>query len=160
MNIREYKPEDHIQVENLLAELQDLEAKIIPGMKPGKEMAERYLRDAVLEDVSEKEGKIFVAEQDRKVIGFLWVYVEKEPRDFMYTEPIYVFLHIGDFIVTRNFRGQGIGKALMRAVENYAKEKGIDKIKLQATAKNIQAREVYEKWDFEEDEVTLIKYLK
>lgn len=157
MQIREYTTADREQLKWLIAQLQDFEAEFVPGMLPGKEMAENYLEKAILKDSLEKEGKIFVAEDEGKLVGFVWVYIEKEPRDLMYKEPIYTFLYIGDFIVDENFRGKGIGRALLEKAQGYAREKGITQIKLHTSAKNSLAREVYRSMGFEEDEVILVK---
>lgn len=161
MEIREYKPSDRKQVEHLIAELQDYEANMVQGMLPGKQMATVYLQEAILKDCAEKDGKIWMAEKDGKLVGFIWVRIESEPRyDLMYEEPEHKFLYIGDFVVLNEFRGQGIGKALVMAVENYAKEIGIDFIETNVTAKNYPSRDIYQNLGFQEEWIRVAKKLK
>ncbi len=159
MTIREYKTADKKQVWNLIAELQDYGAQYEPGMRPGKEMAEGYLEKAILKDCAEKDGKIFVAEDNNELVGFIWVHLGKEPKDLMYYEPFQSFAYINDFMVTESYRGQGVGRDLITSVEEYAKQKGINQLKLHVVPKNDLAREVYQKMGFEEDDITLVKKL-
>ncbi len=157
MNIREYKSEDRNQIEKLIAELQDYEAQYTSGMRVGKDMAGEYLDKGILKYCREKNGKFFVAEESDELIGFIWVWIENEPRDLMYIKPIYTFMFIGDYVISKEYRNRGIGKALIAEVERFAKEQGIDQLKLHVNAKNSLAREVYKKLGFEEDEVILVK---
>ena len=52
-------------------------------------------------------------------------------------------VHIGDLIIDREYRGKGIGKQLVEAVENAYKGKGYEKITL--TTFGFQAPEFYKK---------------
>ncbi len=156
MNIREYQEEDKGQILDLIAELQDYEARYVPGMKPGKEMADNYL-DFILKWCVEKGAQILVAEEDSQLIGFTWFLVEKLPTDIMFIKPADVFVEIADFVVSEDYRNRGVGRALIKKVEEYAKDKGIDKVKLHVTASNKLGREIYEKLGFHEEEVILTK---
>jgi ribosomal protein S18 acetylase RimI-like enzyme len=159
MNIREYREEDREQIEDLIAILQDFEAKFVSGLKPGKEMASRYLTEAILKDCEMKEGKIYVAIQDEIIVGFIWCWVQDELRDLTYLKPVYKYLWIGDFVVLDEYRSKGYGKSLMEKAEEYGREKQVDGVKLTTNPKNELAREIYKKLDFEEEEIVLIKKL-
>lgn len=56
-------------------------------------------------------------------------------------------VHIGDLIVSRECRKNGVGSKLVRAVEDAYKEKGYDKITL--TTFGFQAPEFYKKLGYE-----------
>lgn len=157
MIIREYKSEDRQQIEMCIAKLQDFEAQFVEGLLPGKEMASRYLEEAILKDCREKDGKIFVTETNNKIIGFAWCCVEEEPTDLMYYEPLRKVVYVGDLFVLEEYRSQGVGRGLVNKIEDYAKEKGLYFIKLQTNAKNNLARDIYKNLGFEEEEVVLIK---
>ena len=74
----------------------------------------------------------FVAEnEDGKIIGVIT------------GRAYYNEVHIGDRIIDREYRGKGIGKQLVEAVENAYKGKGYEKITL--TTFGFQAPEFYKK---------------
>lgn len=156
MIIREYQEEDKEQVMELIAQLQDIEAAIYPGMKPGHEMAERDL-EWLQDECSKKEGKIFIAEVDDVVTGLICVWTDQQPTDIMYYQPFDKYTLVAEFIVSEKYRNQGIGKALMEKVEEYTKSLNLSKIKLNVSFKNDLARKVYQNLGFSENEIVLEK---
>ena len=66
-----------------------------------------------------------------------------------------VFAHIGSLGigVLTPYRGQGIGKALMRAALQQAKSKGLTRIELTVRENNTSAIALYEKFGFEKEGV-------
>lgn len=159
MIIREYTLADEKQINDLIAELQDYESEFVPDMLPGHDMSVKYLEQAILKDVAQKEGAIFVAEDAGKICGFIWVYKEVEPRDLKYKNPIYTCLYIGDFIVSKNYRGKGTGRVLFERVEKYAQDKGIDRVKLNVNTQNELARKFYKEMGLSEEEIIMVKDL-
>lgn len=85
------------------------------------------------------EDRIYVAEND-EVIGFLSVEVHHDPVTYIYLD---------DFSVTGSCRNQGIGTALIRAAESYAKEHGIPAVLLHVEKTNKSARRFYERYGYE-----------
>ena len=73
----------------------------------------------------------FVAEDDGKIIGVIT------------GRAYYNEVHIGDLIIDKNHRGQGIGTKLVIAVEDEYRNKGFEKITL--TTFGFQAPEFYKK---------------
>jgi len=53
-------------------------------------------------------------------------------------------VNIHDLAVLPEFRGQGIGRELLEAVERVARERGCVKVTLEVLEKNRRARSVYE----------------
>ncbi len=156
MNIREYKTEDREQLEALIAQLQDYEAGFIEGMRAGKEMASQDL-DHLLKQCNEKQGKIYLAEEEGEIVGFICSLLEKQSTDIMYYEPFSIFVEIEELMVLEKYRGRGIARSLIDKADDYAKENSLKKVKLNVLAKNILAREIYKKLGFEEDEIILVK---
>lgn len=54
-------------------------------------------------------------------------------------------LNIHDLSVLREYRGRGIGQALLRAVDAAARERGCVKVTLEVQENNRRARELYER---------------
>ncbi|GAA5218356.1 GNAT family N-acetyltransferase [Corallincola platygyrae] len=57
-------------------------------------------------------------------------------------------INIHDFAVSPSARGKGIGKQLMRAVEQYARERGCCKVTLEVLEGNHVAKALYQKCGF------------
>jgi ribosomal protein S18 acetylase RimI-like enzyme len=74
-----------------------------------------------------------VATDSGEEAGFLW-YAIRPGQLFIYD------VHLGE-----SFRGQGLGSAVMRAVEEEARRYGADEIKLSVFAHNTGAIRLYER---------------
>ena len=79
----------------------------------------------------------FENEQTRKIIGF----VHAELYESLYMD---TGLNILGLAVDSNFQGQGIGKKLMSAIEDYALENNISYIRLNSNVRRIDAHKFYE----------------
>lgn len=86
---------------------------------------------------SEKD-KIFVAEYDGKVIG----YIHACDYDVIYAPSMKNILGLA---VNSDYRKLGAGKALLTAAENWAKETGCEGIRLCSGAQRKGAHEFYKK---------------
>ena len=72
--IREYQPgQDTPNLRECIVELQEFERRIEPALPVGTAMADAYLA-YILERCNEYYGKVFVAEVDRRVVGFVCVW--------------------------------------------------------------------------------------
>ena len=80
------------------------------------------------------EDSIFVA-KDKTVVVFLSVEVYHENEDYIY---------LNDFAVKKEYRNKGIGSALLKAAESYAREINMLKICLHVEKTNLSARHFYE----------------
>ncbi len=83
---------------------------------------------------AENENRIFVAE-DGIVVGFLSVEVYHENEDYIYLD---------DFVVTAEYRNKGIGSALLKTAEAYAREINVLKLCLHVEKTNLSAMHFYE----------------
>lgn len=92
----------------------------------------------------DSEG-FFVAKDGDKIIGF----VAGDANWFSKREKKKVGA-IHEIVVLPEYRGMGIGKALMERVLNYFKEKGLDTAELWVGDENERAIEFYKKFGFEE----------
>lgn len=71
----------------------------------------------------------------------------------------YSCVEVENMGVSPKYRSQGIGKKLMGAIEDVAKEKGADKIYLSAYIKNHRGISFYKNLGFEEISLDLEKDL-
>ncbi len=97
-----------------------------PSMAMTRDFVEEHIKD---------DWPHFVAISDNKVVG--WCDISSLHR------PVYE--HCGELGVgvIAPFRGQGIGKALMNAALNKAKQKGLTRIELTVFAHNQRAHNIY-----------------
>ena len=79
----------------------------------------------------------FENEQTRKIIGF----VHAELYESLYMD---TGLNILGLAVDSNFQGQGIGKKLMSAIEDYALKNNISYVRLNSNIRRIEAHKFYE----------------
>lgn len=84
-------------------------------------------------------------------IGYLWFHLNEtatQKTAFIY-----------DFIIFKEFRGQGFGTQSLAALDILAKEMQIDKIELHVFAHNQTAIHLYNKVGFKNTDITMAKYL-
>lgn len=81
-------------------------------------------------------ARLFVAEVDGEVVGF----VEPQVYEAVYFPPL---VNILGLAVRESHRGMGIGKALMEAAENWAKEIGATGVRLNSGADRTNAHAFY-----------------
>ncbi|SDE65488.1 Ribosomal protein S18 acetylase RimI [Fontibacillus panacisegetis] len=86
----------------------------------------------------------FVATLEEQVIGMIGV------RLVYYYEADGVHTQITCFVTKKHYRGQGVGKELIRFVESWAKDKGADGLSLTSGIKEdrVDAHEFYKKMGF------------
>jgi len=95
---------------------------------------------------------VFVAEVNDVVAG----YVHAEVYNLLYFESM---VNILGLAVSSDCRRQGAGKALMKQVEEWAKEKGIKEIRLNSGGARKEAHEFYRAIGFDDEKVQ-IRFLK
>jgi len=153
--IRECQSEDLPQVETCFVELQDFLHRLEPNVLEGK-AAKQYF-EFMLAYCAKTAGKVFVAEVDRQVVGFVcvWGKVSSEELDEVPSE--YAF--ISDLVVLSQYRGQGLGRSLLERAEAYACSLGVTKIQLQVLPTNTGALQLYSSEGFRTYHMLLTKDL-
>lgn len=155
MIIREHKPEDREEIEKCIFELQDEESGRMPHYWTPAEEATHPYYDYLIKRLAAERGKLFIAEENGHVVGFVAVLINKEdspcvaPKEYAY---------IPDISVLKEFQGRGIGKELLRKAEKFAKESGMDFIHLDVTIGN-SAIDFYKNQGWSEQGITMEKKL-
>ncbi len=92
--------------------------------------------------------------------GFI-LYVDKNPAGFAVcfesfstyrSQPV---LNIHDFMIAKAFRGTGLGKNLLAAIEEHARKNDMVKITLEVDDDNHVAKKLYARCGFEDHQVVL-----
>ncbi len=154
--IRPYRKSDRAAVIIGCIDLQETEHAISEFCLPGKDVGERYL-DLLIKLNSENSGLILVAEFDEKIVGFISCRIETD-ESVTTTENYNIFGYISDAWTDREYRKQGIFRALNDAAIQYLK--GLNRVtvvKLNVIAKNKAAIAAYENTGYKIQELTLVK---
>ena len=121
---------------------------------------EKYINAAktiVARSLKKRKNFSFVAVKGAEVIGFVSGSFEFYlPSPFVYNKLAYV-KHLS---VTEKYRGIGVGKALMNAVFQEAKKKGIKIAYLNVHMENVDAIKFYEELGFKKVQYKLMKVLE
>jgi ribosomal protein S18 acetylase RimI-like enzyme len=67
--------------------------------------------------------------------------------------------YIGELAVRADREGSGVGQALMRAAEDWARAHGYSLVVLDTGAANTRARDFYERLGYQEESVKLVRVL-
>jgi GNAT superfamily N-acetyltransferase len=108
---------------------------------------------AALDD-STDESCLLVAERSPGDLGG-FVYVQRQV-DYFRQRP---HAHVGILAVAAEMEGQGAGRKLLEAAEEWARQQGLDMITLNVFAGNQRARAVYERVHYAPETVRYVKLL-
>ncbi len=89
---------------------------------------------------SDGENWICIAESEGKIIAYLAIEVHREENNYLYYD---------DFCVRGDYRGTGIGTALINEAEDFCKRIGFDKTVLHVEKSNESAQRFYRNKGFE-----------
>lgn len=149
-NIRPATPDDRDFVLSIAPRLNEFD---LPPWRDRVDMnrGDARVLGSVLSDPP-AETAVFIAEtEDGAPLGFIHLNVE---TDYYTNEE---FGHISDIVVAPEGEGQGVGRALMAAGEDWARSKGYRLITLHVFTENTRARALYERLGYGED---FLKYIK
>lgn len=118
------------------------------------EEAPHLSREAILrllpEGLATKDQYLYMIEEEGgSPIGFIWLYVDQGKQEaFLYEISLY-----------EEWRGRGLGKAVMAAMEQQAKELGAKSVGLHVFGHNQRALRLYEKSGYQATDINMKKYL-
>ncbi|MBG0823330.1 GNAT family N-acetyltransferase [Planomonospora sp. ID91781] len=108
-----------------------------------------WVTDSLEPSSSDGHG-VLVAIGDGSVAGFVAVTTRRH-----FTGQ--VDASIGEFVVSTEVEGTGIGRALVNAAEAWARDRGLQRITLETGAANTRARGFYRALGYAEEEIRLSK---
>ena len=108
--------------------------------------AERVMRRFLTDLTSSSHSFLFVAESGGRTVGF----ISGELREGSPTFRQRTWASVDDVFVEPDYRNRGMGRVLLKSVEEWAKERGADGISLQVAAANGRGRKFYGELGFRE----------
>ena len=145
MLIRQYQNKDEAACRACVVELQDAERRVDPRLRAGDEIADAYLLQMHAR-CREHGGTILVAEHESQTVGLAMV-LARVPFDSL-DQPPGDYAIVAELVVRAEFRGQGIGRALLRAAERFARDAGASELRIAVLSQNLPARRLYLAEDF------------
>lgn len=109
-------------------------------------IGQKYFTDRL----TRKNGVVFVAEENKKVIGYICGYI-----GFWFFRIKPKMAEIDNMFVEPKYRRQGIGRKLINAFIGQVKSKNASRVKVEAVYANQKARKFYEKNQFHSHTVVL-----
>jgi len=79
-----------------------------------------------------------IAKDGDRIVGFIMAELCKDNEKCIFPAGV-SFVEINDFFVTKAYRSRGIGRALIRACEDAARENGIKHVLLSSATKDAEA---------------------
>ncbi|HSK66005.1 MAG TPA: GNAT family N-acetyltransferase [Anaerolineales bacterium] len=149
IRIRLYQPSDREFILSLVGRFSGFE---LPEWRRAEDV-DRTNYAALAEALEEPDpgSTIFLAEEKGAPAGFIHL---KTQIDYFSGE---AHGYISDVAVAPDFEGRGAGRLLLETAEGWARSKGYSLLTLYVFAGNTHARQVYEKFGFQEE---VIKYGK
>lgn len=121
MKIIEYEKNYENDVKRLLKELQEYIVTIDPyhfNIINNDYEDKIFKRD--MDEVNNNNGKVYLALENNIVVGLIIGVIRKKEVDFDYERPNNMG-EVLELIVTKNIRSKGIGKKLLKRMEEYFK---------------------------------------
>jgi GNAT superfamily N-acetyltransferase len=111
-----------------------------PGSLPPRWDADRA-RDAIAGAIADEEAAVLVAEHRGELLGLCTAYLELDsvrfgPRCW-----------VEDLVVSPRHRSEGVGKALLDAAKDWARERGATHLELDSGEARVDAHRFYERED-------------
>lgn len=156
VTVRTYRPEDQDRVKHCIIKLQDFERVLEADRVEGERVVERYFQE-LQKAYHHNSGRMFVAEVEEEVVGFINVQFEHESQ--IYISTLVDYAYISDIVVLQAYRGRGLGTMLLQQAEAFARQQGATVLKIGVLARNQQAADVYQHAGFRPYEIVLLKQL-
>ncbi|NOZ85602.1 MAG: GNAT family N-acetyltransferase [Deltaproteobacteria bacterium] len=129
-------------IKPLLSELMDVMANT-----EGIDVEQSFKNCCIL--IKDPDHHMLVAKDKDVIVGFISFTMRKT---IVHLRPSGL---VDELIVSKSYRGRGIGKQLISAAMNTCRELGCSEVEVSTEKSNTRAREFYQKCGFEEDAVLL-----
>ena len=149
MKIVEYNPIYDEQIKDLLVDLQNYLIDIDDWHT--QILSNHYREDYFkmdLELVNKQDGKIFLAIENNKILGFVLGIVNINDEIDNLTNDCVKTGNVLELIIKNSSRGNGIGKLLLNEIENYFKNINCKRINIEVFGPNESALNFYLKNDY------------
>jgi GNAT superfamily N-acetyltransferase len=129
ITVRHAAVEDIEALIDLYREFHEFHVKGVPDrLKIPSFYDNKALRSKLEDILAAKDSAVVVAESDGQIVGLAEVYVREDEVN-PYRVP-YRYAHLQSMMVSETYRKRGIGKRLLRAAEQWARERDVAEMRL------------------------------
>jgi len=154
--IRPATPSDRANLRAAIIELQDYERLRHPTRLPGEQIADAYLD--WMQQRAADAGAVLVAERGDAFLGFVAGWVE-QTDNIAETADSNRFGYVSDICIMPTFRGGRLATQLLNGIEQYFRNQGVRRLRINALAVNTSAQASYEYAGFRPYEVLYEKII-
>lgn len=160
VTIRNYKPADKGTIENYFNDFSDFIASMDPlkRLRRLPEFGQKYLQ-ATLRDVEKKNGAMYVAVKENRIIGFVVGVIIKQKAIERYECIPTTTGRVTELFVEESQRGKNVGSLLMQKIEHYFKSNDCNVIYIEVFEPNTQAHNFYQSLGYNDRLRDMIKAL-
>jgi GNAT superfamily N-acetyltransferase len=163
IQIREFRKDDSMEIIRLFYEfghfLKQLDDKALKLLTNPEQYGERFFK-MMLRDTKNKDGKIYVLEDNGRLAGFIaGVVLEVGKGENEFDCVPYRMGRVIELFVSRVYRGKGYGTKLIDTIQKYFKEKNCYKVNIEVFGPNNEAYKFYKKLGYTERNIDLAKVL-
>ena len=155
VRIDPFEPADVRTIATFVEAIQDHERADKRDLKPAADINPGYV-ETILHNVAERRGAILMARTDAETVGFICAWKQQDD-DSLLREEARAGGYISDLFVVERWRGLGIGRLLLEAIEAEIAARGCRRMRVCCKANNAIALRTYERAGFRPYEVNLIK---
>jgi len=148
-------PEDEPAILSFIWSLQTFENAFEPNRRLDPDFAVEHWPDVRAQAAA--RGAIFVAENDGVTVG--WAFVLEEAGDLFVAEKQRRYGFVAELFVAETARGQGHGRALIAACEDWTRARGMAVLMIGVLTGNDKAAAVYRRDGFAPYNLFMRKYL-
>ncbi|WP_256936787.1 GNAT family N-acetyltransferase [Vibrio diabolicus] len=154
VNIRQVTPDDLDAIFELNLQINVLHFANAPEAFVAPSEDDR----AFLIQALENDERLFlVAEHEKEVVGFLTAMItQNETVSFLIKDPI---CRVGTIVVNEEQKQQGIGRQLLEACEQWARDANATQVRLEVMEFNQSAQRFYDKQGFKTNSRIMLKHL-
>lgn len=147
-----------IQLQSLLMELQEylVSVDVEQVQTVYDNFGEKYSK-YLLQQINKNEGIIFLALSNNDTIGMIAGYIEPKDEEDYISNRCPKRGIISDLVVTSSHRGKGVGRELMKAIENFFSEQGCEFIAVNVFGPNKSAQLFYDSLGFSQRNIEYYK---
>jgi len=156
MTIRAVRlPDDEPAILSFIWGLQKFENAFEPNRRLDPGFADQHWAD-VRRQAAERGG-FFIAEADGRAVG--WAFVVEEAGDLFVKQSERRYGFVAELFVEASARGQGHGRALIAACEDWSRRRGMTVLIIGVLTGNDKAAAVYQRDGFAPYNLFMRKYL-
>lgn len=154
LSLRTALPRDRDAVVDLILMLNLYEADLVGDRKRDRKAAMAY-HEELLQRLAKRDGRIVLAEVDGAIVGAMGFSLDEDAA--YVTDDVRRHGTVTDLIVHDEWRGRGIGRALLIEAERLTREAGLTRLMIGVLVANDKAERTYRAFGFEPYVSILVK---